>query len=227
MVVGLLVCEGFDALWVPVDQLSKMRHFIPCCTTIDAQGSAEVFLQEVVRLDGLPLTIVSDRGPQFASTVWQQECSGLGIYQRLSTAVHPQTDGHMKRMHSSMGQYLRVFLNHQQDDWVKWLPLAEFPANNGTSETTKCTPFYAVQGTDPGMSFAGEPTKNRDQWRVSADEVQATMQQIHEHLWVEMRWSQAVQEEGANCGLVPALNIQEGCQVWLDARHIWTTRPTR
>ena len=67
-VVGLPECEGFDAIWVVVDRLSKMRHFIPCHTTIDALGFAELLLREVVRLHGFLLTIVSDRGPQFAST---------------------------------------------------------------------------------------------------------------------------------------------------------------
>jgi hypothetical protein len=101
-------------------------------------------------------------------------------------------------MNASMEQYLRVFVNHQQDHWVQWLPLAEFAANNGASETTKCTPFFAVQGTNRRMSFAGEPTDERDQRRLRADQVQAPMQQINEHLRVEMRRSQAIQEEAAN-----------------------------
>ena len=143
--MGLPECEGFDAIWAVVDWLSKMRHFIPCHTTIDALGLAELFLREVVRLHGLPQTIVSDRGPQFASTLWQQMCSRLGIDRRMSTAFHPQTEGQRGRMNASLEQYLRVFVNHQQDDWVKWLPLAEFAANDGVSETTKCTPFYAIQ----------------------------------------------------------------------------------
>jgi len=126
-----------------------------------------------------------------------------------------------------MEQYLRVFVNHQQDDWVQWLPSAEFAANNGVSETTKCTSFFAVQGSDPRMSFAGEPTKEQDYRRLDADQVEATMQQIHEHLRVEMRRSQVVQEEDANRTRIPAPNIQEGTRVWLDARHIRTTRPTR
>jgi hypothetical protein len=67
-VVGLPECEGFDAVWVIVDRLLKMRHFIPCHTTIDTVGLAKLFLQEVVRLDCLPRTIVSDQEPQFAST---------------------------------------------------------------------------------------------------------------------------------------------------------------
>ena len=65
---------------------------------------------------------------------------------------------------------------------MNWLPLAEFAANHRISETSKCTPLYAVEGMDPRMSFAGEPTKEPDQQRLDADQVQATIQQLHEHL---------------------------------------------
>ena len=133
-VVGLPECEGFDAVWVVVDRLSKMRHFVPCHTTIDAVGLAKLFLREVVRLHGLPKTIVSDRGPQFASTFWGQIYSRLGIDLRMSMAFHPQMDSQTERMNTGMEQYIRVFVNHQQDCWVQWLPLAEFAANNGMSE---------------------------------------------------------------------------------------------
>jgi len=101
-------------------------------------------------------------------------------------------------MNAGIKQYLRVFENHQQDDLVQCLPLAEFATNNGMSESTKCTPFFAVQGVDPQMSFAGEPTQERDQRRWDADQVQPTMQQVHEHLRVKMRRSQVLQEEGAH-----------------------------
>jgi hypothetical protein len=137
-----------------------MRHFIPCHTTIDAVGLAKLFLREVVRLHGLPATIVLDQGPQFASTFWGQICNCLGIDRRLSTALHPQMDGQTERLNASMKQYLRVFVNHQQDDWVEWLHLAEFAANNGASESTKCTPYFAVQETNRRMSFTGNRLKN-------------------------------------------------------------------
>jgi len=162
-VVGLPECEWFDAIWVVVDRLSKMRQFFPCHTTIDAVGLPQFFLREVVQLHGLPKTIVSDRGPQFASTFWGQICSRLEIERRMSMAFHPQTDGQMEQMNAGMEQYLRVFVNYQPDDWVQWLPLAEFAANNGISESTKCTPFIAIQGVDPRMSLVGEPTQERDQ----------------------------------------------------------------
>ena len=67
------------------------------------------------------------------------------------------------------------------------------------------------------MSFVGEPRRERDERQINANEDQAMMQQIHDHLRVEMRQSQVVQEEGANHRRIPPPNIQEGSQVWMDA----------
>jgi len=92
-VVGLPECEGFDAFWVVVDRLSKMRYFVPCHTMIDAIGLARLFLREVIHLHELPATIVSDRGPQFASMFGGEICSRLGIDRLMSTAFHPHMDG--------------------------------------------------------------------------------------------------------------------------------------
>jgi hypothetical protein len=109
----------------------------------------------------------------------------------MSTAFHPQTDGQTERINAGMEQYLRVFVNHYPDDWVQRLPLAEFAGNNGLSESTKCTPFIAVQGAYPRMSFTGKPTQKWDQQHLGADQVQVRMQQVHEHLRVDMKRSQA------------------------------------
>jgi hypothetical protein len=212
-VTGLPECEGYDAIWVVVDRLSKMRHFVPCKTTVDARGLVEMFLKEVVRLHGLPRTIISDRGPQFAGVFWTRLCERLGMDRQLSTAFHPQTDGQTERMNASMEQYLRIFKSHQQDDWAQWLPLAEFAANNGTSETTKCSTFFAVTGVDPRMSFEEMAEESRDSRVTDADQVQSTMHQIHEHLRVEMRRSQSIMEEGANKKRLPARQIPEGTRV--------------
>jgi len=127
VVVGLPEYEGFDAVCVVVDMLLKMRHFIPCHTTIDAVGLARLFLRDVVRVHRLPKTIVSDWGPRFASTFWGQICYWLTIYPRMSTAFHPQTDDQTEQINARMEQYLRVFVNHQQDDWVQCLHLLCLP----------------------------------------------------------------------------------------------------
>jgi len=90
----------------------------------------------------------------------------------------------------------------------------------------KCTPLFAVQVADAPMSFAGELTQGRDQQHLDVDQVQAVMQQVHEHLEVEIRGSQALQEEGANTGPIPEPKIQVGSKVALDARIIRTICPT-
>lgn len=71
VITGLPEGEGYDAVWVVVDRLSKMRHFVPCQTTFDAGGLAELFQSEVVRLHRVPKTVLSDRGPQFATVFWK------------------------------------------------------------------------------------------------------------------------------------------------------------
>jgi hypothetical protein len=204
-----------------------MRHFVPCQTTVDARGLAEMFLKEVVRLHGLPRTLISDRGPQFAAGFWKRLCDRLGVDRRLSTAFHPPTDGQTERVNASMEQYLRIITSHQQDDWIRWRPLAEFAAINGTSETTKCSAFFAITRVDPRLTFEEAAEEPGDLRIVDADQVQTTIHQIHEHLRVEMRRSQEIMEEGANRKRLPAPQIQEGDKVWLDARHIRTTKPSR
>jgi hypothetical protein len=108
---------------------------------IDAAGLAKWFLKEVVRCNGLPATIVSDEGPQISLTFDGQICTCLRIDRPMSTACHPQIDGQIEQHIVSMEQYLWVFINHEEDYCVKWLPFAEDVANNGSSESPKCAPF--------------------------------------------------------------------------------------
>jgi len=91
-VTGLLQSNGYDAICVVVDRLTKKRHLVPCTTTITAEELGILVCDRVFRYHGLPETIVSDRGPQFASHFWKHLCSCLKIDARLSTAFHPQTD---------------------------------------------------------------------------------------------------------------------------------------
>jgi len=128
-------------------------------------------LKEVVKLHGLPKIIISDRGRQCAAIFWKRLCEWLGVDWRLSTAFHPQTDGLTERMNVTIEQYLRIFASHQQDDWVRWLPLAEFAANNGSSETTKCSALFAVTGVDSRKTFEGASEESGDSRVVNADQV--------------------------------------------------------
>ena len=152
-VVGLPELDGFDAIWVVVDCLSKQRHFVPCTSTITVEGLAQLFLDHVFKRHGLPDTIISDRGPQFASHFWTYLCYCLGIQPRLSNAFHPQIDGQTERINASMEEYLRGYVNYLQDDWAKMLAIAEFAGNNQVLAATGASPFNATAGRDPRTSY--------------------------------------------------------------------------
>ena len=93
-VVGLPKTLGmFDSIWVIVDRLTKSAHFIPVKVTYNAEKLAKLYISEVVRLHGVPLSIISDRGTQFTSKFWKTLHAELGTRLDLSTAFHPQTDG--------------------------------------------------------------------------------------------------------------------------------------
>jgi transposase InsO family protein len=139
-------------------------------------------------LHGLPETIVLDRGPQFASEFWTHICERLGIEERLSTAFHPQTDGQTERVNAVMELYLWNFVNYQQNDWVHWLPMAEFAANNHTSETTRHSPFYSNYGFHPRMTFGQHPLQDpKDIREVNAQQMAQQMEQLFSELKAEMK----------------------------------------
>ena len=132
-----------------------MSHFIPCSKNLDARQFANLFMKEIVRLHGLPHDIITDRGTLFTSDLWKETTGKLGIERRLGTAFHPQTDGETERTNAILEQYLRAYINYQEDDWSGYLPLAEFAYNNGYQETIKNTPLFANYGIHPEYEMIG------------------------------------------------------------------------
>ena len=94
LVVGLPRTMGkYDSIWVIVDRLTKSAHFVPVKVTYNAEKLAKIYISEIIRLHGVPLPIISDRGTQFTSKFWKTLHAELGTRLDLSTAFHPQTDG--------------------------------------------------------------------------------------------------------------------------------------
>ena len=129
-----------------------MRHFIPCAS-LEADELATRFLRAVYSLHGCPDNIISDRGSQFVSTFWNALSQRLGITLKPSSAYHPQTNGQTENANGFMEQYLRTYTNFVQDDWVDWLPLAEFACNNQVNESTQVSPFFANYGYNPRLGI--------------------------------------------------------------------------
>ena len=152
-ITKLPIAQGYDSILVVVDRLMKMVHFIPTIEKMLAEGLARLFRDNVWKLHGLPESIVLDRGLQFAAGIMQKLNRMLGIESKLSTAFHPQTDGQMERVNQELEQYLRMFIDHRQEQWPGWLGMAEFAYNNKTHSSTKVSPFKANYRQDPRMGF--------------------------------------------------------------------------
>jgi len=132
-----------------------MVHFIPTTEKTSAEGLARLFRDNVWKLHSLPESIISDRGPQFAVGLMRELNGMLGIKSKLSTAFHSQTDGQTERVNQELEQYLRMFIDHRQEQWPEWLGTAEFAYNNKAYSSTRMSPFKANYGQDPRMGFEG------------------------------------------------------------------------
>ena len=149
-VVGLpKTARKHDSVFVVVDRFSKMAHFIPCSQTLDASKVAKLFLEHVVKLHGLPKTIVSDRDVRFTSYFWKTLWHLLGTKLQFSTAYHPQTDSQTEVVNRSLGNLLRCLIGEHTGNWDLLLPRAEFAYNSSVNRTTGKSPFEVVCGYKP------------------------------------------------------------------------------
>ena len=214
-----------------VDRLSKMRHLAPT-TSMDVEEACNAFYCNVWKHHGLPDVLVSDRGSQFTSELWEALCKRLRIDTRMSTGYHPQTDGQTERFNAVMEHYLRAYVNYMQDDWVQWLPGAEFASNNTESSSTIASPFLANTGQHPRVGFEpAEPlpediTAQARSKLIAADDFANRMEELNDHLRDEMLIAQAIFEASANRRRRPCPRYFVDDEVWLNARNLNTARPS-
>ena len=128
-ITKLPLAQGYDTILVVCDCFSKMAYFIAITERISAEGLARLFRDHIWKLYGLPESIILDRGIQFAIGIIKELNKLLGIQTKLSTAYHTQTDGQTERINQELEQYLRVFINHRQEQWPDWLGTTKFAYN--------------------------------------------------------------------------------------------------
>ncbi|POM74119.1 Hypothetical protein PHPALM_8966 [Phytophthora palmivora] len=141
--------NGYNAVMVIVDPLTKRTKFIATRTTDDTAEIATVFMKIYVKGHGMPKTIVSDLDTKFTSKQWQAIESAIGTQHNLSSAFRPQTDGQTERTNRFIGDYLRGIVNPAQNDWDDYLHLAEIAYNRRVHSTIRMSPFKADLGYVP------------------------------------------------------------------------------
>ena len=152
-IIKLPLAQEYDSILVVVNRLTKMVYFIPTTEKTSAEGLARLFRDNVWKLHGLPESIISDRGPQFAAGLMRELNEILEIKSKLSTVFHPQTDRQTERVNQELEQYLRMFIDHRQEQWPEWLGTAEFAYNNKMHSSTRTSSFKANYRQDSRIGF--------------------------------------------------------------------------
>ncbi|GJS35881.1 putative reverse transcriptase domain-containing protein [Tanacetum coccineum] len=151
--------QGYDTIWVIVDRLTKSAIFVPIRETDPMDKLARMYLKEVVTRHGIPLSIICDRDPRFASNFWRSLQNALGTSLDMSTAYHPQTDEQSERTIQTLEDMLRACAIDFGKGWVNHLPLVEFSYNNSYHASIKAAPFEALYGRkcrSPVLEKVGE-----------------------------------------------------------------------
>jgi transposase InsO family protein len=212
----------FEHIMVIVDRLTKYSIFIPMPKGYDAKYTATVFERDVVSKHGIPDSIISDRDTIFTSHFWEELCQMLGIERRLSTAYHPQTDGQTERMNQTLEQYLRIYVNDEQDNWVSLLPNAAFAYNATVQNTTKMSPFFANFGREPQFGIE-EGNLLPTEAIVHAEELRS----VHKQLSSDITFLNKRMAAQANKKRIVGPILQRGDKVYLWRRNIKTKRASR
>lgn len=179
---GLPKSRRFNCIMVVVDKLSRYAHFLPLAHPFSAADVAELYMEGVFKLHGLPLAVVSDHDKIFTSNFWEQLFQSVGTKLHMSTTYHPQTDGQTERVNQCLETYLRYFTHSCPSKWSTWLYLVEYWYNTTYHSTLEQTPFEVLYGHTPnqlGISVNSCELPNVQQW---LSERRLMMQLLQQHL---------------------------------------------
>ncbi|CAI5460568.1 unnamed protein product [Closterium sp. Yama58-4] len=207
--------RGHDAIFVVVDKFSRAAHFIPTHGQVTAEEAATLFVDNVVRLHGVPDSIISDRDPRFTSKFWKQLFALFGTRLAMSSAYHPETDGQTERVNQTLEQILRSITMHDAEAWEKKVSMAEFAYNNTHHSATGMSPFFALYGQHPNVPTRVDltPTVPR------AGNFHQHLTFIHDHVRKHLELANARMARTTNRGR-REVSFTVGDRVLLDSRNL-------
>ena len=215
-VTGLPPSRGHTVILTVVDRFSKMAHFIPLTKLPSAKETANLVLHHVFRLHGLPTDVVSDRGPQFASTFWREFCTLIGATASLSSGFHPQSNGQTERMNQEMESSLRCLVANNPSTWSRNLLWVEYAHNTLICSATGLSPFQCAYGYQPPFFPAQE-------LEASSPSVQAFIRRCR-RTWTRARASLLKAADRysktSNRRRTQAPRYRVGQRVWLSTRDL-------
>lgn len=160
-VEGFPRAGGKTVVLTMVDRFSKYAHFIAIRHPYTASSVARAFFDDIVRLHGLPCSIVSDHDTIFTSLFWTELFKLAGVKLNMSSAFHPQSDGQSEVVNRVITMYLRCLAGDRLKSWLQWLPWAEYCYNTSYQTSIKCSPFRVLYGLEPPtlLSYQSGSTK--------------------------------------------------------------------
>ena len=190
--------KGHDSIFVVIDRFSKMAHFIPCSKTADASHIADLFFKEVVRLHGVPTSIVSDRDVKFLGHFWRTLWRKMGTDLKYSSTCHPQTDGQTEAVNRSLGNLLRCLVRNHVKGWDSIIPQAEFAYNSSVNRTIKKTPFEVAYGLKPQHVLDLVPLPQEARVSDDGEAFAEHIRSIHKEVQDALKASNAAYANAAN-----------------------------
>jgi len=202
---------GYNNILVVIDQFSKEVMFVPCIKEETALSTAELFRDHVWCQRGLPSSVVTNRGSVFASNFLGELYRLLGVKHKMFTLFHPQTDGQMERLNHEVNQYLRTYVSDRQNEWAKWMKIAQFVWNNTVSKVTTDSLFGITRSYSPCMGV--EPVETV---APVAKDFATVFNKVVESSEKAKRNMKLQADKHRN----PALDYVAGQQVWLSTDNL-------
>ena len=134
----------YDSIFVVINRFFKMIHYISCSKTISTKDLIEIFIREMIKLYNVSFLVISDRDSIFISKFWLTLCYCLNIIKNLSTTFHSQIDNQTEHQNNIIKQYLRAYVNFEQNNWITLFFIAKFAYNNSKNASIDFSLFEVM-----------------------------------------------------------------------------------